>query len=245
MTTINPLVVDLSHWDPADNYTKVKNAGIVGVIYKATDDTTYNDPTYKAQKAAAKAAGLRWGSYHFAHPGSVLDQIQNYLTFAAPQADEIFCLDWEAANDGTMSADEAKQWITGVETTLKRPNQCLIYSGNVAKEELGSTHDAFFAQRRLWLAQYSPTPTVQASWQTYWLWQFTDGQVGPAPHTISGVGPCDINSYAGSADQLIAEWATGRAVAPAPPVVAVSTVTIRVDAPANVKVVVINNTIEG
>jgi lysozyme len=228
------MAIDLSHWDPADNYKKVKDVGIVGVLYKATDDTSYNDPTYKSQKALAKAAGLKWGSYHFAHPGSVQGQIDNYLAFAAPEADEIFCLDWETANDGTMSPAEAQQWIEGVEKALGRPGQCLIYSGNVAKEQLSGPNE-FFGKRRLWLAQYSSSASVQQSWSTYWLWQFTDGQVGPTPHSVDGVGPCDISTYAGTAQSLASEWATG-GVAPAPAPEQI--VTITVQAPAGVKVIV-------
>jgi lysozyme len=215
MATINPLVVDLSHHDPADDYGRVKVAGIVGVIYKATEGTTYTDDTYVEQQKAAKAAGLKWGSYHFAHPGNIQGQIDNYMRFACPDPDEIFCLDWEEVSTGTMSAAEARQWIEGVEKALKRPGQCVIYSGNVAKEKISGV-DPFFGARRLWLAQYSSNPTCQSSWSKFWLHQFTDGQVGPQPHTIPGIGPCDINSYAGAPDQLIVEWATG-GVAPVPP----------------------------
>ncbi len=230
------MAIDLSHWDPAKDYSQVKAAGIVGVIYKATDDISYTDPTYRDQKAAAKAAGLKWGSYHFAHPGSVQGQVSNYLAFAAPEPDEIFCLDWEVANDGTMSATEAQQWITGVEDALGRGTQCVVYSGNVAKEQIHGVN-AFLGKRRLWLAQYSATPSVQLSWPTYWLWQFTDGQVGPTPHSVPGVGPCDISTYKGSAEALAKEWATGVA-AIFPPAPAGQTVTITVQAPPGVRVVV-------
>lgn len=242
MATINPLCIDLSHWDPAKDYAQVKQAGIVGVIYKATDALTYNDPTYQDQKAAAKAAGLRWGSYHFAHPGNVDAQVKNYLGFANPEADEIFCLDWETANDGTMSSLDAKSWIEAVESALGRPKQCLIYSGNVAKERLGNTPNQFFGERRLWLAQYSATPVPQVSWSSAWLWQFTDGQVGPTPHSIPGVGPCDISSYDGTPAQLWDEWAqgpSGASIAAAPTVPQVVTVTI--DAPPGVTVRVVQN----
>lgn len=234
---MNPLVVDLSHWDPAEDYAKVRAAGIVGVIYKATDDVSYNDPTYRQQRQAAKAVGLRWGSYHFAHPGSVQAQVDNYLRFAQPEPDEIFCLDWEAASEGTMSSVEAYEWIDKVETALGRPRQCLIYSGNVAKEKLGNVPVPFFGQRRLWLAHYSSTPSWQASWDTYWLWQFTDGQVGPTPHSIPGVGPCDINSFQGTPQQLRDEWAAGiPAPAPTPERL---TVTVTIKAPEGVEVVVV------
>ena len=90
---INAMVVDLSHWDPANDYNAVKNDGIVGVIYKATQGTNYTDPTYVGQQRAAKAAGLRWGAYHFAEATDVDAQVQNFMNFASPDPDELFCLD--------------------------------------------------------------------------------------------------------------------------------------------------------
>lgn len=222
MATINPLVVDLSHHDAASDYARVKAAGIVGVIFKATEGATYTDPTYVEQQKAAKMDGLLWGAYHFADASSVNKQIDNFMRFACPDPDELFCLDWEdnPSGGGKMSVADAKTWIAAVETELKRPGECVIYSGNTAKEALGNTVDAFFGARRLWLCQYSANPVCQKSWKKYWLWQFTDGASGPSPHSIPGIGNCDINSYDGSAAQLAVEWATGGltlSVRPAPP----------------------------
>ena len=155
---------------------------------------------------------MLWGAYHFAEATDVDAQVKNFMNFASPNPDELFSLDWEDYGSNTMSADQAKRWITQVENALDRPGQCLIYSGNTAKELIDG-NDPFFGSRRLWLAQYSTTPQPQQSWVTYWLWQFTDGQVGPSPHTVDGVGPCDINSYAESSDQLRAEWASGPSLA--------------------------------
>jgi len=86
---IKPMVVDLSHWDPADDYDAVKRDGIVGVIYKATQGTSYTDGTYVDQQHPAKAAGLLWGAYHFAEATNVDQQVQNFLRFAAPDPDEL------------------------------------------------------------------------------------------------------------------------------------------------------------
>ena len=237
MASINPLAVDLSHWDPADDYEAVAADGIEGVIFKATEGQSYTDPTYVSQQHAAKAAGLKWGSYHFADSSNTDGQVRNYLRFAAPDPDELFCLDWEDNGGNTMSASQAKDWITQVETALGRPGECVIYSGNTAKELIHG-NDPFFGSRRLWLAQYSSTPSWQQSWDTYWLWQYTDGQYGPQPHSIDGVGPCDINSYAGTAEQLAAEWATGSAQpVPVPPDPAPGdTVTVLITAPPGVSV---------
>lgn len=241
---IHPLVVDLSHWDPAQDYAAVKAFGIVGVIYKGTEGVSYTDPTYVNQQHAAKRAGLKWGSYHFADGSPVDKQIDNYMRFVSPDPDELFCLDWEdnPTGNGMMSVDNAKIWITEVEHALKRPGECVIYSGNTAKDQLGNQADTFFGSRRLWLAHYSTTPNWQKSWRSYWLWQYTDGQAGPQPHSVDGIGPCDINSFDHGADQLIAEWATGKAVMP-PVKPDDKTVEIIVNAPPGVTVKVRQTTL--
>src|SRR5262249_52771000 len=143
--------------------------------------------------------------------------------------DELFCLDWEDNGGNCMSAADAKTWITEVENGLKRPGQCVLYSGNTAKEKISGS-DPFFGSRRLWLCQYTTgTPTWQQSWSNYWLWQYTDGQNGPGPHTVAGIGPCDINSFDrdGGAATLTAQWATGKAEpAPTPSANVVSVVIV-------------------
>lgn len=236
MSTPNPLVCDLSHWDPATSYAQVKAAGIVGVIFKATQGTSMRDGTYVAQQAAAKLAGLQWGSYHFADRSDAATQAQNYLRFAAPDPTELFALDWEDNNGNKMSLQQVIDWVTIVENALGRPGQCVIYSGNTAKEALGSTHNEFLGSRRLWLAQYTTTPSVQISWSTWWLWQYTDGVNGPPPHSINGVGHCDINSFQGTPEDLATQWATGgHEPVPVPPPEDL-VVNITIDAPPGVKV---------
>jgi GH25 family lysozyme M1 (1,4-beta-N-acetylmuramidase) len=214
---INPMVVDLSHYDPAHDYPAVKASGKVGVIYKATEGTNWTDDTYVSQQRAAKDAGLKWGAYHFGDSSDVDKQVANFMRFAGLDPDELFALDWEDNGANTMSVARAKEWISKVEQQLGRPGQCVIYSGNTAKDLLGNTKDEFLGARRLWLAQYGSTPTVQASWHSFWLWQYTDGSAGPGPHTCPGCDSTgvDMNSYDGTADRLAAEWATGSAQ-PAP-----------------------------
>ena len=212
---IHPMVVDLSHWDPADDYAAVKRSGIVGVIYKATEGGGYTGNTYVQQQHAAKAAGLKWGAYHFADSSDVDAQVANFMRFACPDPDELFCLDWEDNGGNKMSAGQAREWIEKVEAALDRPGECVIYGGNTLKEALDEG-DEFFGARRLWLCQYGSTPELPACWDSFWLWQFTDGQYGPSPHSINGIGPCDINSYDSPAEQLLAEWASGSEQPPQP-----------------------------
>src|SRR4029077_10918936 len=118
---INPLAVDLSHWITSKDYPAVKKDGIYGVIFKATEGQTYTDPTYVDQQKAAKAAGLRWGAYHFADASNTDGQVKNFMAFACPDPDELFVLDWEDNSGNKMSLSQAKDWITQVETQLGRP----------------------------------------------------------------------------------------------------------------------------
>jgi lysozyme len=235
MEKINLVVVDLSHHDPASNYEAAKNSGIVGVIFKATEGGTYNDPEYMDQKAKAKAAGLLWGSYHFGNATNVKEQINNYLDFTDPDVDELICLDFEDNEDNSMSLNQAKLWIQGVEEELEREGECVLYSGNRIKEQMGNRLDDWWASHRLWIAQYGNVPTVPACWAEvgYWLWQYSGDGVGPEPHDVPGIGKdIDCNSFNGSLDRLYAEWATGKKeelIPPIPPVPPVETKIVKID----------------
>ena len=65
-------VREWSHWQRT---VRKLFDGIVGVIYKATQGTSYTDDTYVNQQHAAKAAGLLWGAYHFAEATNVDQQV--------------------------------------------------------------------------------------------------------------------------------------------------------------------------
>jgi len=217
-TKVNPLVLDLSHHNVVRSFVEIKKAGIVGVILKSTQGIGYVDKTFTARRKEAIAAGLLVGAYHFGDAGSVSRQVINFLKTVDYEANgkrTLLCLDYEpnTTSGGTMSLSQAKEFLKQVfERTGQRP---VLYSGSLIKEKLGKTKDEFLALHRLWVAQYGPKAVVPITWDNYWLWQFTDGRYGPLPHLIPGIagkkkedkaGPCDINSYPGTAEQLAKEW---------------------------------------
>ena len=234
-------VVDLSHYDTVTDYGALKAAGVTGVIYKATQGSDYQDASYEDARIKALRAGLRWGAYHFGDNSDVSLQVANFLGYAQIDEDSLFVLDYEPYTGAQMNVVQARQWMTLVENGLGRPGESVFYSGNLIKEDLGSRNDPFFGARRLWLAQYGNTPVVQASWSTYWLWQYSGDGEGPTPHTVNGIeGNCDCNSYAGTPQQLNDEWAHGVIVPPPPPPPAPSSlVTITIDAPSDVEVKIV------
>jgi uncharacterized protein (TIGR02594 family) len=237
---IHRKVLDISHHNGVSSWNEVKNAGIIGIIHKATEGTDFVDGEYRRRRNEATAAGLKWGAYHFAHSGSVSAQVDHFLNITGIDDQMLYSLDWEdPPNGATMTLEEARRFCELVEERTGR--KCVIYSGNVAKELLGSRSDPYFGAHRLWLAQYGTDPSWQASWDDYWLWQYSDGNIGPQPHGCPGMtGDVDTNSWAHSDQQLRDEWSgvarPERPPARPPEVGEVPHIVIRVSATAPVTI---------
>jgi lysozyme len=166
------VVVDLSHWNPEPNWTALKNGGVVGVILKATEGTSFIDKTYKTRRQAALSAGLKLSTYHFFH-GNAEGEMAHYLKTVAPVQGERVCIDHEAG--ATLA-----QLVAAVKyIRAKRPDLPItIYSGHLIKEQLGSAKNDYLAQNTsLWIAHYTKEAQPswpEATWPAWSLWQFTD-----------------------------------------------------------------------
>src|SRR5438270_692260 len=74
----------------------MKSAGQDFVVLKATEGDTFVDPQFAASRAAAHAAGLVVGLYHFARAGDAGTEAAFFAgTVGALQAGEFAALDWE------------------------------------------------------------------------------------------------------------------------------------------------------
>lgn len=198
-------VVDISHHNGNINLQQAKNAGIVGVIHKATQGLTGVDPMYVTNRSQAQAAGLLWGAYHFGTGGDGAGQAEHFLQTVGTFENTLLVLDFEQNPGGSsMSLQDARDFVTQVnQATGRFPG---LYSGSYIKELLGSNKDPVLAQCWLWLAEYGPNAIVPANWPTWTMWQYTDGSVGPQPHSVTGIGNCDRDKFNGSEDQLRALW---------------------------------------
>ena len=211
-STTVPLVVDLYHGDNVASFTQAYAAGLRGIIHKATTGQSGTDPLYAQRRLQAEKAGLLWGAYHWGTAAPAALQVDNFLSTAKPGPNTLVALDFEPDEGNQMSLDGAREFLQAIEVKLGR--RAVLYSGNLIKSALGKTNDAFFGQHRLWLAQYGNQPTVQASWPTYWLWQYTDGSsAGPDPKSVPGIpgngqGQLDCNHFQGDEAQLLAQWAS-------------------------------------
>jgi lysozyme len=203
------VVIDLSHHEEIVDFKKIKAAGIVGVIHKATQGLTLVDEMYAERKDEARDAGLLWGAYHFGVGADGSDQADFFLNTVKPDSQTLVVLDYEANLTGpTMTIDQAREFVEHASEVIARfPG---LYSGHLIKEQLGGVAppDPLLSNCFLWLAQYNgPKPlNIPPTFKTWTFWQYTDGVQGPEPHRVDGVGLCDRNQFNGSLAQLKRLW---------------------------------------
>lgn len=239
--TPTPHVIDISHWQVIDPDLKgAADAGIWGVIHKATEGQSYIDPKYPARQHLADQAGLLFGAYHFLRPGDMDAQAAHFVSVAGIHEDMLYAADHE---DPGVSLEDLKRFMHRVDELIGRPDSCVLYSGHVLKEQLAGVADPELSKRRLWLAHYADEPHLPPGFQEYFLWQYTDeGQ-------LPGITPAvDLNAYEGIRAELEVEWLGVESLPPLPrppkptpdpePAPQVVTVTIRITVPAGASVTI-------
>ncbi|MBI3367836.1 MAG: glycoside hydrolase family 25 protein [Burkholderiales bacterium] len=204
-------VVDISHHNKVSSFAKVRQAGILGVIHKATQGASFKDPTFATNRKRIRDAGLLLGAYHFGTAGDASAQADFLLSTAG--SDALLVLDFEPNPQGhDMSLLEAEQFVHHIFAVSGRyPG---LYSGHTIKEALAAAgiqrpEQTELSKCWLWIAQYGPAPLIPKLWQRWTLWQYTDGAIGPEPHQVNSIGRCDRDQFNGTADELRAFWQGG------------------------------------
>ncbi|HEY3177733.1 MAG TPA: glycoside hydrolase family 25 protein [Casimicrobiaceae bacterium] len=203
-------IIDLYHLNTV-NLAAAKASGIAAVIHKASEGATVQDAEYRKRRDKARALGLLWGAYHYSSGASVADQVANFIEHAEPREEEVIALDWEASTSGPdMTLDQVRRFVEMIKGELGR--WPIVYGGRLLRETVGAKRDPVLANCPLWYSRYASAPIgiPTATWPMYTLWQFTDGNSGPTPHTVKGIGRCDRSRFAGTLDDLKLQWPFSR-----------------------------------
>jgi GH25 family lysozyme M1 (1,4-beta-N-acetylmuramidase) len=164
-------------------------AGSEFVYVKATEGTTYKNPHFAADYAAARAAHRYVGAYVFARPdrGNPVGQAEHFLRHARFTRDSrtlvpFVDLEWPYDGVGTndcydLNPDQMRAWIRAfvdrVEAGIGR--KPMIYT-NANWWNPCTGNDTSFADYPLDIANYSKKqPMLPAGWQTFALWQYRPG----------------------------------------------------------------------
>lgn len=203
-----PAGIDVSHYQGTINWSSVKAAGIQFAYIKATEGTTYKDPTFNANYLNAYNAKVIRGAYHFAQPGSSSGASQaNYFAGngGAWSADNLTLpgmLDLEGGCYG-LSASAMQSWILDFYTTYKSRTgrDVLIYTSPSWWNSCTGGWSGMSARSPLIVADWTTAadPTIPAGFPYATLWQYTDAG------SVSGVsGAVDRDKFNGTSARLLA-----------------------------------------
>lgn len=215
--------IDVSHYQGSINWSSVAGGGYKFAFMKATEATSYVDPTFATNRANAVAKGVVVGFYHFCSVSTdtTTDPVSEANHFLAtikpvylsgqylpPVADvESFPTGLTTAQyQATTSA-----WVQTFSDTIYnslgvRP---IIYTSLSKANSYYTSRVA--ANHLLWLAQWKgtgttspPTSSSTPLWGKFDFWQWSDGsdsvaQASPVPGISGGV---DRDVYDGTLDTL-------------------------------------------
>jgi GH25 family lysozyme M1 (1,4-beta-N-acetylmuramidase) len=204
-----PVCIDISHYQGYPDFARVYAVGVLGVIHKATEGTSYIDPCRAANLAAAKAAGLAIATYFWLKPGNARAQAEFYLSVVQPVPGERVIIDYEEQGVTLDMLHEAVQSLLDYGAGLK----ITVYSGSVIKEQLGDRCDAFLAGNTdLWLAQWTTGDLSwpAGTWPRWSLHQYSENGAVPGIE-----GDVDLDEYNGSAADFLA-WISPAGTPPKP-----------------------------
>lgn len=194
--------IDVSHFQGTVAWSKVSSTGVTFAFMKATEGSTYADPTLKANWAGAEQQGIYRSAYHFARPsiGSAVSQAKFFVSTVGSFSDKGDLppvLDLEAT--GGLGVTSLRSWVSDWLTTVERltGRTPIIYvSPSFWETNLGNS--TAFHHYPLWVANYGVSaPRVPGGWSTWTFWQRT------STGRVSGIaGNVDMNKFNGTAAGL-------------------------------------------
>ncbi|MDR1808879.1 MAG: hypothetical protein LBR34_00555, partial [Prevotella sp.] len=193
--------VDLSHHNPIIDWTKIDESQNIRFVYlKATEGLSHNDRNYISNYKAAKASGLKTGSYHFyLFAVSGKKQARHFIrTAKCASGDLLPAIDVEHSPGNPHSKDTA--YINLVVKELKTlENELYEYYGihpviYTNKQCYGLYVKANFADNPLWICDLNSEPLGVDNWI---IWQFS--HKGKLPGINEKI---DLNYFRYSFDQL-------------------------------------------
>lgn len=197
--------IDVSKFQQNTAWPAVAGSGYAFAFVKYSEATSYTNSSFGSDWAAAKAAGILRGAYHFFHPDvDAVAQANFFLAhiakFGAGELPPV--IDVETGTDMNQIGAGVSAWIdTVTAATGKRP---LVYVSSGFWRVPASY--GIESKADLWVAQYPAAqpsaggpwcPNVTGAWTTWKFWQHWDK--GQVPGVSGG---CDVDVFNGSVDDL-------------------------------------------
>jgi len=193
----NIYFADVSAFQPEVHMDEYAAAGHLLIAVKATEGLSYVNPFHRGQCFAAGGKHVAVVHYHFGRPdlgNSAVAEAEHFLSATSGLLGpyDYVVVDIERATPEGWSHDPA--WSAEFDGTIRARSRfrTIIYaSRSVLQQSDGWLGDS--PVKRVWDAAYSSEPDYAPPGYTVAFRQFTDGQLGPEPHSFAGIGACDGN----------------------------------------------------
>ncbi|SEP77644.1 lysozyme [Loktanella sp. DSM 29012] len=195
--------LDVSRYQTDIDWRTARAAGIRFVYIKATEGGDLSDPMFAAHRNGAKAAGVRYGAYHF------------YYFCRSPQEQAAWFIANVPRDRNALPHVLDLEWNHGSQTCRRRPDGATVRAEaqvfmDIIERHYGrrplvyTTPDIYrdaglgaLPRTQFWLRSVAAHPAITYSGEGWSFWQYTSTGIVP------GVArPVDINAFAGS----LAEW---------------------------------------
>jgi GH25 family lysozyme M1 (1,4-beta-N-acetylmuramidase) len=197
--------VDVSSHQGSVNWSTAWANGARFAYVKATEGTSYTNPSFAQQYNGSYAVGMIRGAYHFALPdrSGGATQADWFVNHGGgwsrdgrtlPGALDIEYNPYGATCFG-LSQSAMRSWIAAFRDRYRARTGrwATIYTTTDWWTTCTGNYSGFGATSPLWLARYSSTVgALPAGWGTYSFWQYAD----------SGPLPGDQNVWNGTLDRL-------------------------------------------
>ncbi|KAJ6441456.1 N,O-diacetyl muramidase [Purpureocillium lavendulum] len=178
---------DISHYQPNVDFAKAYADGARFVMIKATEGTTYTDPSFSSHYTGATKAGFIRGGYHFARPASSSGaaQAKYFIAHGGGWSKDgitlpgMLDMEYQSSSSacGGLSQSAMVSWINDFVNTYHSATGVypLIYTSTSWWTQCTGNSAAFGSKCPLVVARYaSSVGTLPAGWGFYTFWQYSD-----------------------------------------------------------------------
>lgn len=197
-----PYFADRSDNNPAPDFELYAQAGHILCALKATEGVDHVDPKHQQWSMQAHAAKVAVCHYHFCRPSidttvdAEAELFTKVLSGTLTQTG-LIALDIEVEHPDGIRATNA--YANAFSREILRAYRLLpiVYTGLSFLEAHGP--DLLLSGQSVWVAAWGPTPVLPSWAKRLWAWQYTNGEIGPYPHAMAGMGVGDGSRLSGPA----------------------------------------------
>jgi GH25 family lysozyme M1 (1,4-beta-N-acetylmuramidase) len=203
-------IIDVSQWQGAIDWTRMKAAGADAVLIRAGGGLGRPtargevDTRYQTYIAGAEAAGIPWGPYWwYANGLSGADQSRAFARVVGSRVGTVApWADWEL-NDDEVTEVNLRGSLETCAALLGRP---LVYTSLGWARPYISNRWTWLREYPLALARYTSAATTEAPapWSDWTVWQWSAGGNGQGPAHGAASADLDISRFRGTLADFLA-----------------------------------------